>query len=157
MFNALGIATPNESSTLSDLLGIEKEEVDYNSDVEFKASTSVQDDISRKAPNTFPERGAVDALSALHTTPGMGSANITNPLDEEQEQALQQRESAQRRYQIMVTLKSHNESIFTTLSVEGLLRQTLGEPLASWIITAVAATTEEVEAGRVLRESYLVP
>ena len=82
--------------------------------------------MSRQAPNPFPERRAAKALTALHTTPGMGSAIITNPLDEEQEQVLQQRESAQRRSQIMSTLESHTDYVFAPLSLEERLRQTTG-------------------------------
>uniref|UniRef100_M4C4B7 Uncharacterized protein n=1 Tax=Hyaloperonospora arabidopsidis (strain Emoy2) TaxID=559515 RepID=M4C4B7_HYAAE len=87
----------------------------------------------------------------------MGSAIITNPLDEEQEQVLQQRESAQRRSQIMSTLESHTDYVLTPLSLEEHLRQTTGQSLASWTIGPAAKTPEEVEAGRVLRERYLVP
>ena len=71
-----------------DLLGIEKEEQDYGSNVESKVSMPVRDDKSRQASNLFIERRAVDALTALHTTPNMVSAIITNPLDEEQVQVL---------------------------------------------------------------------
>ena len=76
------MATPNESTTLSDLFGIAEEEVGYGSDVESKASTPVRDDMSRHEINLFSERRAADAPTALHETPGMGSAVITNPLDE---------------------------------------------------------------------------
>ena len=146
------MATPNESSSCSDLLGIEEEELDYGSDVESKVSTPVRDDMSRQAPNPFPERRAADALTALHPTPGMGSAIITNPLDEEKEQVLQQRESAQRRSQIMATLESHTDYVFTPLSLEERLRQTTGKYLASWTIGPAANMPEEVEVVRVLRE-----
>ena len=44
------MATPKESTILSDLLGIEEEKVDYGSDVESKVSTPVQDDSPREAP-----------------------------------------------------------------------------------------------------------
>ena len=77
------MATSNDSTTLSDLLGIEEEKVDYGSDVESKASTPVRNDRSRQAPNPFPERRAADALTALHVTPDTGSAIITNPLDKQ--------------------------------------------------------------------------
>ena len=70
---------------------------------------------------------------------------------------LQQRESAQRRSQIMATLKSHHNYVFTPLSVEERLLQIVGQPLASWIIASAAATFEEVKACRILRKRYLVP
>ena len=41
------MATPNESTNLSDLFGIEEEEVDYDSDTEFKARIPVRDDRPR--------------------------------------------------------------------------------------------------------------
>ena len=87
------MATPNESSVFSDPLGIEEEDLDYGSDVESKVSTPVRDDMSRQAPNPLSERRAEDALTALHTTPGMWLAIITKTLDEEQEQVVQQQES----------------------------------------------------------------
>ena len=72
LFTALNMATPNESTTLSDLLGIEEEEVEYGIDFKFKAITPVQDDMSRQAPNPFPELRAADALTVLYVTPGPG-------------------------------------------------------------------------------------
>ena len=140
------MATPNESSSCSDLLGIEEEELDYGSDVESKVSTPVRDDMSRQAPNPLSERRAEDALTALHTTPGMWLAIITKTLDEEQ--VLQQRGSAQRRSQIMATLESHTDYVFTPLSLEERLRKTTGQSLASWTIGPEANTPEEIEAGR---------
>ena len=50
VFNTSDMAAPNKSTTPSDLLGIEGEEVDYGSDVESKVSTPVQDDSPREAP-----------------------------------------------------------------------------------------------------------
>ena len=88
MFSASDMATPNESSVFSDPLGIEEEDLDYGSDVESKVSTPGRDDMSRQAPNPYPELRAENALTELHTTPGMGSAIITNPLNEDQEQVL---------------------------------------------------------------------
>ena len=101
-----------------------------------------------QAPNPFPERRAADELTALHMTPRMGSAFFTNPLNEEQDQVLQQQESSQRRVQIMATPESHYEV--------KRIRQTVGQPLAMWIIGPTETTPEEVEARRVLRERYLV-
>ena len=57
----------------------------------------------------------------------------------------------------MATLESHNDYFFTSISVEERLRQTVGQPLASWIVAPAAATPEEVEGRRVLRDIYLVP
>ena len=131
--------------------------MDYGSDVESKVSTPVQNDMSRQTPNPFPERRASDALTALHTTPGMGSTIITNPLDEEKEQVLQQRESAQRRSQIMSTLGSHTDNVFTPLSLKKRLRQSTGQSLASWTIGLTANTIEEVKVVKTLRKRYLVP
>ena len=74
----------------------------------------------------------------------MESAIITNPLDEEQEQVLQQRESVQRRSQIMWTLEGHTDYVFTPLSLEERLRRMTGQSLASWTIGPAANKTEEV-------------
>ena len=91
----------------------------------------MRDDMSRQAPNPFPKRRAANALTALHTTPGMGSPIVTNPLNEQQEQVLQERESAQRRTHIMATLAAHSDYVFTPLSIEELLRQNVGQLLVS--------------------------
>ena len=60
--------------------------VDYDSDTnlqgeeEFKHSTAMCDDNSRRAPNPFPDRGAEDALRALRVTrDDTGSLIILNP------------------------------------------------------------------------------
>uniref|UniRef100_M4BI87 Uncharacterized protein n=1 Tax=Hyaloperonospora arabidopsidis (strain Emoy2) TaxID=559515 RepID=M4BI87_HYAAE len=53
----------------------------------------------------------------------------------------------------MATLESHNDYFFTSISVEERLRQTVGQPLASWIVAPAAATPEEVE-GRRATESW---
>ena len=43
--------------------------LDYGSDDESEVSTPVQDYRPMQSPNQFPERGAANALTALHTTP----------------------------------------------------------------------------------------
>ena len=134
------MATPNESSAFYNLLGIEEEELDYGGDVESEVSTLVRDDKSRQATNPFPECMAANTRTALHTTPGMRSAIITKPLNEEQQQVPQQQESTQSRSQIMSTLESHTDYVFTPLTLEERLRQTTGQALASWIIAPVATT-----------------
>ena len=60
---------------------------------------------------------------------------------------LQQRESAQRRSQIMETLEIHTDYVFMPLSLEERFRQTTGQPLASWTIGQAASTPDEVESG----------
>ena len=57
----------------------------------------------------------------------------------------------------MATLEIHNNYMFTPICVKERLRQTVGQCSASWIISPAAATPEEVEAGKVLHERYLVP
>ena len=63
-----------------------EEELDYGSDVESKVSTPMRDDMSRQAPNPFPE------CSAAHDTRYVVD-NHHEPLDEEQERVVQQQES----------------------------------------------------------------
>ena len=68
------------------MLGLEEGELDYGSDIESPpASPAKVDDTSSQAPNRFPERGAVDTLTAFPTTPEMEPEIITNPLDAKQE------------------------------------------------------------------------
>ena len=130
--------------------------MNYGSDVESKGSTPVHDDRPKQAPNPFPKRRATDALTALHRTVGMGMAIITNPLDEQQEQVIQQRESTQRRSQIVSNLESHSDYVFMSISMERRLRQTTGQSLASWTIGPAATRPDALEACRVLRERCLV-
>ena len=79
---------PNESSTFPDILGIEEEEVNYDSNTKSKLSTPLCEDSLMKAPYPFPERGAPDALTAVHMKHCMGSVIITSPLDEEPERGI---------------------------------------------------------------------
>ena len=95
----------NESQTLRDLYGGDLDEaVDYESDTDFVGpdrsplTTLTGEDDTRNAPNPFPERGAADALTALRDPPDESStAMVTNPLDEQQQQTIDQEEGAKRR------------------------------------------------------------
>ena len=149
------MATPNESSALTDLQGIKDGELDDNSDVESKVGIPCK--TTGRGRHPIHSRGAVDALTALQTTTGMGSAIITNSLGKEQEQVLQQRERTRRRSQIVSTLEIHTNYMLTPLSLKEHLQQTTGQSLESWTIGPAATTPDELEARRILRERYLVP
>ena len=86
------------------LLDNEEVELDYGSDTELPeekgdspVSTPVCELPRREAPNPFPERGDVDALTALRTTPNLGSTIISNTLDEEQERVVRHHQNTVRR------------------------------------------------------------
>ena len=61
-------------------------------------------------------------------------AIITNPLDEQQELAVQREESARRHSQMVTTLRNQRDYVFTPPSVEERLRQTTGQSLATWTL-----------------------
>ena len=82
---------------------------------------------------------------------------VTNPLDEQQELAVQQKESARRHAQMVTTLRNQRDYVFTPPSVKERLRQTTGQSLATWTIGPVATSPEEVASGQALRERYLEP
>ena len=99
----------------------------------------------------------MNASLAPHSTLGSDDAIITNPVDEQQELAVQREESARRHAQMVTTLQNHRDYVFTPLSVEECLRQTTGQTLATWTIGPVAASLEEGASGQALRERYLEP
>uniref|UniRef100_M4B6B3 Uncharacterized protein n=1 Tax=Hyaloperonospora arabidopsidis (strain Emoy2) TaxID=559515 RepID=M4B6B3_HYAAE len=82
----------------------------------------------------------------------MSEVIVTNPLDEQQELAVQREESARRHAQIVTTLRNQRDYVFTPPSVEERLRQTTGQSLAKWTIGPVAASAEEGASGQALRE-----
>ena len=93
-----------KSQTLRDLIeGDIDEAVDYESETVFVGpdgpplATVTGEDDTRHAPNPFPERGFADALTALRDPPDVSStATVTNPLDEQQQQTIDQEEGAKR-------------------------------------------------------------
>ncbi|CAI5733685.1 unnamed protein product [Peronospora destructor] len=153
---------PHESSTLSSYLGIDVE-VDYGSDTDVHgeertmSDSPVQEASPHTAPNPFAERGEATAPSAQHQTLIVGDAIITNPLDEQQQLAIQREESAQRRMQLAATLEGRRGYLFTPLNVEERIRQTTGRSLATWAIGAEPTSSDEVASRQALRERYLQP
>ena len=96
----------------------------------------------------FSERDDANAPLAPHSTPGSDNAIITNPIDEQHQLTIQREESARRHAQTVTTLKNQRDYVFTPLSVEERLRQTIGQPLATWTIGPGATSPEEVEVAR---------
>ena len=82
---------------------------------------------------------------------------VTNPLDEQQELAVQREESARCHALMVTTLRNQRDYVFTPPSVEERLRQTTGQSLATWTIGPVAASAKEGASGQALRERYLEP
>uniref|UniRef100_A0AAV1TG29 Uncharacterized protein n=1 Tax=Peronospora matthiolae TaxID=2874970 RepID=A0AAV1TG29_9STRA len=105
--------------------------------------------------SSFHELDDANAPIALHSTPGSDDAIITNPLDENRQLTVQQEENARRRAQMVTTIKIQRDYVFTSLSVEELLRQTTGQTLATWTIGPVTTFPEEVAKGQTLCERYL--
>ena len=105
----------------------------------------------------FSERDDVNTPLAPYSTLGSDDAIITNPLDEQQELTVQREESAQRHAQMVTTLKNQRDNVFTPLSVEERLCQTIGQKSATWTIGPGATYPEEVASGQALRERYLDP
>uniref|UniRef100_M4BAE5 Uncharacterized protein n=1 Tax=Hyaloperonospora arabidopsidis (strain Emoy2) TaxID=559515 RepID=M4BAE5_HYAAE len=125
-----------------------EESVDYGSD------TSLVGD-ARKMSDT--------PMSEVHPPTPLGpfaerdDVIVTNPLDEQQELAVQREVSARRHAQMVTTLRNQRDYVFTPSSVEEHLRQTTGQSLATWTIGPVAASAEEGASGQALRERYLEP
>uniref|UniRef100_M4BAS7 Uncharacterized protein n=1 Tax=Hyaloperonospora arabidopsidis (strain Emoy2) TaxID=559515 RepID=M4BAS7_HYAAE len=140
-----------------------EEAVDYGSDtsVSGDARTMSNTPMSEVRPPTtlspFAERYNANAPLAPHSTLSLDDAIITNPLDEQQELAVQREENDRRHAQMVTTLRNQRDYVFNLLSVEEHLRQTTGQTLATWVIGPVAASLEEGEIGQTLRERYLEP
>ena len=104
-------------------------EEDYGSDTDVPSEERTASDLPvqearpHTAPNPFAERGEANAPLAPHQTPIVGDAIITNPLDEQQQLALQHEESAQRRRQLAATLEGRHGYLFTPLGLEERIRQ----------------------------------
>ena len=153
----------NESQTLRDLYeGDPDEAVDYESDTDFVGpngsplTTITGDDDTRHPPNPFPERGAVDALTALRDPPNEASpAMVTNPLDEHQQQTIDQEEGAKRRARNMARLQDHRQYKFNPPTVEERQKEASGHSLSGWVIGPEAISPEDVATQTALRQRYL--
>ena len=121
------------------------------------SDSPVQEARPHTAPNPSAERGEANAPLAPHQTTIVGDAIITNPLDEQQQLALQHEESAQRRRQLAATLEGHRGNLFTPLDLKERIRQTTGHSLATWAIGAEPSSSDEVASRQVLCERYLEP
>ena len=137
--------------------------MDYGSDTQLPeekgdspVSTPVCELPRREAPNPFPERGDVDALTALCTTPNLGSTIVSNPLDEEQERVVRHHQDTLRRAHQRSKAQLHSEYIFTPPTVEQRLRA-VGQSLATWIIGSEVSSAEEVDKRKALDLRYLEP
>ncbi|CAH0493556.1 unnamed protein product [Peronospora farinosa] len=116
----------NDSQILRDLIeGDLDEAVDYECDTVFvepdgsPLTTLTGEHDSNNAPNLFPGRGAADALTALRYPPELSSAaTVTNPLDEQQQQTIDQEEGAKRRTKNMARLQDHRQYRFKPPTVE---------------------------------------
>ena len=153
----------NESQTLRDLYeGDPDEAVDYESDTDFVGpdgsplTTITGEDDTRHAPNPFPERGAADALTALRDPPNEASpAMVTNPLDEHQQQLIDQEEGIKRRARNIARLQAHRQYRFVPPTVEERLKEASGHSLATWLIGPEAISPEDVATRTALRQRYL--
>uniref|UniRef100_M4BBE9 Uncharacterized protein n=1 Tax=Hyaloperonospora arabidopsidis (strain Emoy2) TaxID=559515 RepID=M4BBE9_HYAAE len=138
-------SSPNESKALCAYLGME-DLVDYGSDTSLAGNARTVSDTP---------------MSEVHPPARLGpfaeQVIVTNPLDEQQELAVQREESARRHAQMVTTLRNQRDYVFTPPSVEERLRQTTGQSLATWTIGPVAASAEEGASSQALRERYLEP
>ncbi|CAI5702380.1 unnamed protein product [Peronospora effusa] len=155
----------SESQTLRDLIEDNLDEaVDYESDTVFVGpdgsplATLTGEDDTRHAPNPFPERGAADALTALRDPPDVSSTvTVTNPLDEQQQRAIDQEEGAKRRTKNMTRLQDHRQYRFKPPTVEERLKEASGHSLSGWTIGPEAISPEDVATRTALRQRYLEP
>ena len=111
--------------------------MNYGSDTSVPGDARTMSDtpMSEVHPPTvlgpFAERDDASAPLAPHSKPGSDDAIITNPLDEQQELAVQREESAGRHAQMVTTLRNQRDYVFTPPSVEERLRQTTGRSLTN--------------------------
>uniref|UniRef100_M4B4F1 Uncharacterized protein n=1 Tax=Hyaloperonospora arabidopsidis (strain Emoy2) TaxID=559515 RepID=M4B4F1_HYAAE len=99
--------------------------VDYGSD------TSVWGDARTMSDTPMSE---VHPPTTLSPFAERDDAIITNPLDEQQNLAVQRDESVRRHAQMVTILKNQRDYVFNPLSVGERLRQTTGQTLETWTI-----------------------
>ena len=104
--------------------------MDYGSDTSVPGDTRTMSDTPvpevqfTTTLSPFSERNDANAALAPHSTLGSDDAIITNPLDEQQELAVQREENDRRHAQMVTTLRNQRDYVFTPPSVEERLRQT---------------------------------
>uniref|UniRef100_M4BQA2 Uncharacterized protein n=1 Tax=Hyaloperonospora arabidopsidis (strain Emoy2) TaxID=559515 RepID=M4BQA2_HYAAE len=122
--------------------------------VDYGSNTSIAGDARTMSDTPMSEVRPPTTLSPFAER---DEVIVTNPLDEQQQLAVQREESARRHAQMVTTLRNQRDYVFNPPSVEERLRQTTGQSLATWTIGPVAASTEEGASGQALRERYLEP
>ena len=135
------------------------EEIDYESDTPLPSyeDPAPQTRAPRVETNLFPERRAVNVLTALRVTPGLEPGESSNPLDEQQELAIAAQDDARQRSLTYAIQQARRDYILTPLSVEQRLREDAGQSLACWVTGPEARSVSEVAARQALRERYLTP
>ena len=159
----LSIRKSAESQTLRDLF--KEDLVDHESDSQFVGTsgsplttiTDVDDD--SRAPSSFLEPGAADALTALRTSPELTSTAevITNPLDEQQKQQVAREERAELKSETLIHLVDQRDYVFHAPSDEERLRGAAGRSLSGWFAGPEATTPSEIAARTALRTRLLQP
>lgn len=161
---ASNMTTPSgESETLNILIEEDLEAVvDYSSDTSFfdhyesKTDTHVSDDESCHPPNPFPERDVAATQTALRPTLDVEPTLVTsNPLDEQQQQAIRENERAQRIAKTKSRLQRRRDYVFKPLTVDERLKRSDGQTLTTWGPGSETTTSEELATRETLCKRFV--